>query len=95
MDQNYNHNTESTSEELNFFGELRTIPACWDLSSIMDNPDISNNGRPKQANTTHESSGGEEHQHPHNGGMIAFEDWYLGPYLDREDDPGQWSWCAY
>ena len=95
MDQNINHNTESTSEELNFFGEIRTIPAHWDLSSIMDKPNVNDNGRPKLANTAHESSAVEEHKGPDNEGMSTSEDWYLGPYLDMEDDPGQWHWCAF
>jgi hypothetical protein len=95
MDNKDNDYPESYPNDLNLFGEIRTIPACWDVSSIMDRPKISNNGWQKLANHSIESSGFEQDQTFHGESTSTFDDWYLGTYLDMENDPYPSFWCAY
>ncbi|MGD9091845.1 MAG: hypothetical protein PVF74_03280 [Anaerolineales bacterium] len=97
MDKNTNHNTDSIPEELNLFGEPRTIPAKWDVSSIMDVPKVSDNGRPKEVHDSQPSADSDDDQRSHIEGTGFFDDWYLGTYLDldMEDNPNRRFWCAY
>ena len=101
MDINTNHNTDPASEEMNLFGELRTIPAQWDVSSIADNHRSLNNGRVNMANYVNDDSENEkgsprEYVDTINyESSITFDEWYLGAYLDMDNDTPQRYWCAF
>lgn len=95
MDQGKDNNYESGSRGLNFFDEIRTIPPCWDLSSIMETPHASKNGRLKTVDPDAGISDFDEHQYSMGEHIKTFDDWYLGAYLDMEDNPGPWNWYAF
>ena len=101
MDNNTEYQADSTLNEMGLYDELRTIPRGWDLSSLMDTPNSSNNGKYRMDHSIENASGCEDGYYRSNKISISpenstnFDEWYLGPYLDLVNDPDQMFWCAY